>query len=133
MKKIIKKSTKKAEIAVIEGEQKLAWVKNLEKPLITHYIENGKILDEPFVFMVLSGDENKEDLEVFPVSLSGKNENDKTIYETFSEKLKTYILDQKLEKGDGKIIIIHHSHDVEDHVFLITAKDSSSSVTQISL
>ncbi|MEO8759971.1 MAG: hypothetical protein ABI388_02820 [Bacteroidia bacterium] len=133
MKKLIKKSVKNAEIAATEGEQKLAWVKNLEKPLIAHYIENGKILDGPFVFMVLPGDENEKDLEVFPVGLSGKNENDKTIYDTFSEKLKTYITDQKIEKGDGKIIIIHHSHGVEDHVFLITVKDGNSAVTQINL
>ncbi len=134
MKKFIKKPAKIIEEPLSEAEQKMLWVKNFEKPLINHYIENGKILDEPFVFMVLPRSKIKTEIDVFPVTLSGAKESDQAIYETFSEKLKAYLKEEDLKKDDGKIIVIHHSEGEEDFVFLIREDETkSSSVTQIDL
>ena len=132
MKKFIKKPAKIVEEPLSEAEQKMIWVKNFEKPLINHYIENGKILDEPFVFMVLPRSKTKTEIDVFPVTLSVAKESDQAIYETFSEKLKTYLKEQDLQKDDGKIIVIHHSEEEEDFVFLITEEENKNSmVTQV--
>jgi len=134
MKKFIKQPIKIIEEPLSEAEQKMIWVKNFEKPLRNHYVENGKILDEPFVFMVLPRSKIKTEIDVFPVTLSGTKESDQNIYETFSENLKAYLKEQNLKKDDGKIIVIHHSEGEEDYVFLITEDvNKNSSVTQINL
>jgi len=134
MKKFIKQPVKIIEEPLSEAEQKMIWVKNFEKPLRNHYVENGKILDEPFVFMVLPRSKIKTEIDVFPVTLSGTKESDQNIYETFSENLKAYLKEQNLKKDDGKIIVIHHSEGEEDYVFLITEDvNKNSSVTQINL